>query len=423
MNPHDERPVPGSPEPPAPSGALRGVRVLDLSRVLAGPLCAQMLGDHGADVVKVESPDGDDTRRWGPPYLADGQSAYYSGINRSKRNICVDFSCRDGQNVLWRLLEGADVVIESFKAGTMSRWGLGYEEILAARFPRLVYCRITGYGVDGPLGGLPGYDAVLQAYAGLMSVNGEPTQDPLRVGVPIVDLVTGMLSFSGVLLALHERHRSGAGQLVDSTLLDSALSLLHPHAAAWLADGKLPLRTGSAHAQIAPYDNFSTRSGLVFVSAANDRQFTALTSVLGRPDIAVDPRFLSNSARVVNVVALRATLAALIEQWEADALNAELLRVGVPSVAVNNVEEALTSPQTLHRGMLITSGDYRGIGIPIKLGRTPGAIRLTPANKGADTRRVLEETGYAAGEIEALISSGVVYETHPSTARRTAESL
>ncbi len=395
--------------------SLAGLRVLDLSRVLAGPYCAQMLGDHGAEVVKVESPAGDDTRIWGPPYYPDGRSAYYTGINRNKANLCLDLSRAEGQQVLWRLLETTDVVIENFKAGTMARWGLDYTSVLADRFPRLIYCQITGYGVTGPLGGLPGYDAVLQAYGGLMSVNGEATGDPLRVGVPLVDMVTGMLSFAAVLLALQERHRSGRGQLVDCTLLDSALSLLHPHSSAWLADGQLPRRTGSAHPTIAPYDTFHTKEGLFFVSAANDRQFAALVKVLGQPELAQEPRFSSNTDRVINVAALREVLAALICEWEPEELGRELLTVGVAASPVHDVAQALTSAQALHREMVVSTGDYTGVGIPIKLSRSPGSVRCEPVDKGADTSAVLERAGYAAEDIARLLRTGVAHEARRST--------
>ena len=390
-------------------GALHGLRVLDLSRVLAGPLCGQMLGDHGADVVKVESPAGDDTRTWGPPFLPDGKSAYYTSINRNKRNLCLDLREERGQAVLWRLLEQADVVVENFKAGTMARWGFDYGEVLANRFPRLVYCRITGYGVDGPLGGLPGYDAVLQAYAGLMSVNGEPDQEPLRIGVPVVDMVTGMLAFSGILLALHERERSGKGQLVDCTLLDTAISLLHPHSASWLASGALPVRTGSAHPTIAPYETFKLRTGTFFLSAANDRQFTSLVKVLGRPELASDPRFSSNTSRVVNVAVLREILGELLWQWEAEPLAAELLACGVAAAPVNDLAQSLSAPQVLHRQMLVSKGEYRGVGIPVKLGRTPGAVAAAPAQNGADTVSVLNEAGYDASEVQDLLDCGAAF--------------
>lgn len=389
-------------------GVLHGLRVVDLSRVLAGPYCSQMLGDQGAEVIKVEPPTGDDTRVWGPPYMPDGKSAYYTGINRNKKGICVDLSTEKGKQLLCDLLETADVLIENFKAGTMERWGLGYEDTLSERFPHLVHCRITGYGIDGPLGGLPGYDAVLQAYGGLMSVNGEEDQDPLRVGVPIVDLVTGMLAFSGILLALHERVSSGRGQLVDCTLLDTALSLLHPHSASWLADGQIPRRTGSAHPTIAPYDNFATHAGTFFIGAANDRQFKALVEVLGRPDLARDARYATNSDRVVNVDSLRETLAALIWEWDRDELSAALLKAGVPATPVNDVSQALLSPQALHRDMVVELDGYRGVGIPIKLSRSPGSVRQAPPDKGADTHGVLAEAGYDEATIDALIAEGVL---------------
>ena len=390
-------------------GALRGIRIVDVSAVLAGPYCSQMLGDHGAEVIKVEPPAGDATRLFGPPYMPDGKSAYYTGINRNKKGICVDLSTEKGQQVLVDLLRSADVLIENFKAGTMERWGLGYEDTLSTQFPGLVYCRITGFGTDGPLGGLPAYDAVLQAYGGLMSVNGEADQEPLRVGVPIVDLVTGMLAFSGILLALHERMSSGKGQLVDCTLLDTAISLLHPHSASWLADGQVPRRTGSAHPSIAPYDNFATPAGPFFVGAGSDRQFEALVAVLGRPDLARDERYATNEVRVVHVESLRETLAALIWNWDRDVLGAELLKAGVPAMPVNDVSQAVMSPQALHRQMLVEMEDYRGVGVPIKLSGSPGSVRIPPPAKGADTYSVLTEAGYDPTTIGTLIAQGVLH--------------
>lgn len=400
------------------AGALAGVRVLDLSRVLAGPYCCQMLGDHGADVVKIEGPDGDDTRAWGPPYAKSGASAYYTGINRNKRNLCLDLSTPSGREVLLDLLADADVLVENFKPGTMERWGLGYEEHLADAYPRLVHCRITGYGVDGPLGGRPGYDAVLQAYGGLMSVNGEPDRLPLRVGVPVVDLVTGLHAFAGILLALHERQASGHGQLVDCTLLDTALSLLHPQASAWLADGRIPGRTGSAHPNIAPYDTFTTSTGLFFVGAANDRQFRSLMEVLGRPEVVDDPRFATNRDRVVNVRELTDLLVTLMASWDRDELGDRLLAAGVPASPVNDVAEALSSPQAAHRGMLVERDGYRGVGVPIKLSATAGRLDRTPPALGADTREVLAGAGHTPAGIDRLLADGIVFAgDDPATTR------
>ena len=234
------------------AGPLSGVRVVDLSRVLGGPFCTQILGDYGAEVIKVEPPQGDDTRAWGPPFAED-TAAYFIGLNRNKRGIVLDLNQQAERDVLLRLLGSADVLVENFKVGTLERWGIGQQD-LAERFPRLVHCRISGFGADGPLGGLPGYDAVIQAMSGLMSINGSPDGPPTRIGVPVVDLATGLYAVIGILMALHERAASGRGQFVDAALFDCGVSLLHPHLANYLASGRVPLRTGNAHPDITPYD-------------------------------------------------------------------------------------------------------------------------------------------------------------------------
>lgn len=383
---------------PSNEGALAGIRVLDLSRVLAGPYCTQMLADHGADVIKVEPPGGDDTRHWGPPFLRPGTSAYFNGLNRNKRNIALDLSSVAGQDVLGRLLEQSDVLVENFKAGTLAKWGFD-DEYLERTHPRLIHCRITGFGIDGPKGSAPGYDAVLQAYAGLMSINGEADGPSLRVGVPIVDMVTGILSFSGILLALHERQCSGRGQLVDNTLLDTAVSLLHPHTATWFANGAIPPRTGSAHPTIAPYDTFGTRDGPIFLGVGNDRQFRSLVEVLGRPALGDDPRFSTNADRVINRPELSAIIGALLADRDREDLGARLLERGVPSSPVHDVGDTLTDPQVRHREMVVELDGYRGVGIPIKLARTPGRVRTVPRDHSADTEEVLGELGYSAADI------------------------
>ncbi|MGX7681251.1 CaiB/BaiF CoA transferase family protein [Jatrophihabitans sp. DSM 45814] len=392
---HDER---------LPAGALVGLRVVDLSRVLAGPYCGQLLGDHGAEVIKVEPPAGDDTRTWGP-YMPDGRSAYYQAINRNKQNICLDLSQPAGRRVLERLLEDADVVVENFKLGTMARWGFDYEGDLAPKFPRLIYCRITGFGVDGPLGGLPGYDAALQAYGGLMSVNGEPDRDPMRIGVPVVDMVTGIFAFSAILLALNERHTSGRGQLIDSTLLDTAITLLHPHSGGWLNNGVLPVRTGAAHPSIAPYETFTTRGGLLFVSAANNRQFEALVGVLGQPMLIWDERFASNEARLANVAQLRAILSELFIDRDPELLSQELVKRGVAAAPVHDVAQALTTPQVEHRQTVVERDGYRGIASPIRLTRNPAATAVPPATQGQHTRTVMARLGFDETEISELIAA------------------
>jgi crotonobetainyl-CoA:carnitine CoA-transferase CaiB-like acyl-CoA transferase len=289
----------------AMSGALAGIKVVDLSRVLAGPMCTQILADHGAEVIKVEPPSGDDTRTLGPPFDANGDAAYFSSLNRGKKCISIDLSKPRGREILERLLETADVVIENFLTGTMEKWGISYEGWMQPRFPRLIYCGVSGFGADGPLGGLPGYDAVLQAICGLMSVNGDKASGPTRVGVPIVDHLTGYTALVGILLALHARHRTGRGQRVEATLFDTALSLLVPHAANLFGSGKEQGLLGSAHPNISPYDRFKTGDGEVFLGILNRGQFVRFCEVIGRNDLAADPRFAENALRIKHRQELR----------------------------------------------------------------------------------------------------------------------
>ncbi len=371
----------------AQPGALTGIRVVDLSRVLGGPYCGQILGDHGADVLKIEPPQGDDTRAWGPPFEdVQGRqvASYYMGLNRNKRGTQLDLSTEEGRAILWTLLEGADVLIENFKTGTMERWGLDYDT-LAERFPGLVYCRVSGFGADGPLGGLAGYDAAVQAMTGIMSVNGETGGDSLRVGLPIVDMVTGLNAALGVLLALHERHTSGRGQFVEASLFDSGLSLLHPHAANWFASGKEPRRTGNAHPNIYPYDAFPTGTDAVFLAVGNDRQFRLLCQHLGAAELADEALYATAGARSVNRAALREQLIALLASQDGPALAEALMAIGVPAAPVLSVSAALKHPHTAHRQMVVQVGDaYTGVASPIKLSRTPASYRLAPPVHPAD---------------------------------------
>lgn len=392
-----------------PRGALAGLRVIDLTRVLGGPYCTQWLADHGADVIKVEPPQGDETRGWGPPFRGDAAS-YFIGVNRNKRALALDLAQPAGRAVLLRLLEGADVLVENFRPGTLEKWGLGYEEVLAPRFPRLVYCRVSGFGADGPLGGLPGYDAAIQACAGLMSVNGDPATGPLRIGIPIVDLGTGLAAAIGILLALYERERSGRGQFVDATLYDTAVALLHPQAANWFLSGEPPKLIGNAHPNIAPYDKFRTSTCEIFLAVGNDRQFARLCAVLGRPELARDPRFATNADRNRHRQELRAQLEELLAGYDGRALCDRLLREGIPAGPVLTVPEVLEHPHTRHRGMVAELGDYRGTGIALKLSRTPGAVRRPPPHFAQDSRQILREAGYSEQEIEMLVAEGVVPE-------------
>jgi crotonobetainyl-CoA:carnitine CoA-transferase CaiB-like acyl-CoA transferase len=362
-------------------GALAGIRVLDISRILGGPYCGQILGDHGADVLKIEPPQGDDTRTWGPPFK-DGVASYYHGLNRNKRVQHLDFSTEEGRTALLALVAEADVLIENFKTGTMERWGIGYET-LSQRFPRLVWCRVSGFGADGPLGALPGYDAAVQAMTGIMSVNGEAEGGPLRVGLPVVDMVTGLNAVIGVLLALQERQRSGRGQFVEAALYDSGISLLHPHAANWFMDGSAPRRTGNAHPNIYPYDALATGTDPVFVAVGNDRQFASLCGCIGLPALATDPRFATAGARSVNRDALKQRLETAMAAFDGRVLVEQLMAAGVPAAPVLPVAAALEHPHTAHRGMVVElEGGYRGIGAPVKLGRTPASYRHAPLTPG-----------------------------------------
>ncbi|SAI58830.1 acyl-CoA transferase [Bordetella ansorpii] len=359
-------------------GALAGVRVVDLSRVLAGPLCTQILADHGAEVIKIEPPSGDDTRRLGPPFAPGGDAAYFQALNRGKRSIGLDLGRPEEREVLLRLLEDADVLVENFLPGTMERWGLGYEQHLAARLPRLVYCSITGFGADGPLGKLPGYDAVLQAMCGLMSVNGSTQSGPMRLGVPVVDHLTGYTALVGILMALLARQRTGTGQRVEATLFDTALSLLVPHASNWFHSGKAPVLTGSAHPNIAPYDQFEASDGPLFLGILNNAQFMRFCRVVGRETLAGDARFASNALRVQHAGELRVEIEAALREFKRDHLCAELMAAGIAAGPVNTVPQALEQAHAGYRGMTVQDGDYRGLGVPIRLSATPGQPGAAP---------------------------------------------
>ena len=391
------------------AGALAGLKVVDLTRILAGPYCTQMLGDHGAEVIKIEPPAGDGTRAWGPPFK-DGESAYFRGVNRNKQSLALDLGGDDGKAVLLRLLDGADVLVENFKAGQMERWGLGYEQALRARFPRLIYAQITGFGGTGPLAGRPGFDAVAQVMSGLASVNGAVDGPAMRVGVPISDLATGLYATVALLMALQERARSGLGQKVEVSLLDCSLSLLHPQGANWLMSGERPRRTGNAHPNIAPYDMFETATGPIFIAIGTDRQFARLAAELGAPELASDARFRVNADRMANAEALRAALAPLLADSDGVALGEHLSSQGIPAGPVLDIPEALTQPQARAGNMLVERDGYRGIATPIKMSRTPGEAHTPPPRLGEQARQILAAAGYSNAEIEHLIAAGVVAE-------------
>jgi len=394
-------------------GALSDIKVIDLSRVLGGPYCTQTLADHGAEVIKIEPPMGDETREWGPPFEKDEEgnvtsSAYFKGANRNKQCIALDLRLPEARKILFRLLETADVLVENFKAGTLEKWDMGYEDVLSEKFPKLIHCRITGFGNDGPLGGFPGYDAVIQAMTGLNSINGTPESGPTRIGTPVVDLVTGLNAVIGINMALVERNRSGRGQLVEATLYDTGISLLHPHGANWFMSGKIPVPTGNAHPNITPYDLFETKTQPLFLANGNNAQFKKTMDVLERPELADDPRFKTNGDRNLNKVELTEILGAILADYDGQELTSKLLAAGVPAGPANNVGEVLSDAHTMHREMVVEIDNYKGLGAAVKLDRTPATMRTAPGLFAQDNRSVLKEAGYSEAEINDFVDNGIV---------------
>ena len=385
--------------------ALKGIRVIDLSRVLGGPFAGQLLADHGAEVIKIEPPQGDETRDWGPPFTAQA-SAYFAGCNRGKRALSLDLSKAKGQEVLRRLLQNADVLIENFRHGCMENWGLDHQS-LHKEFPRLIYCRVSGFGDSGPLAGLPGYDAAVQAWSGLMSVNGDPKTGPARLGVPLVDLGTGMNAAFGILLAVLERARTGVGQKVEVSLYATALSLAHPHLANHFAGAAVPGPSGSAHTNIAPYDLFQCQDGALFLAVGNDAQFAKLVEHLGVPQLALDPRFLKNSDRLQNRDELKKQLESRLARFCKGKLAEDLLHKGVPCGPVQSFQEVAAHAQTA--GSRVDLPGYQGIASPVQLSDSPAQYTLAPPAFAADSDEVLRQAGFTATEINELKMAEVVF--------------
>jgi crotonobetainyl-CoA:carnitine CoA-transferase CaiB-like acyl-CoA transferase len=394
--------------------ALSDLLVVDLTRVLAGPYGTMVLGDFGARIVKVEQPGrGDDTRQWGPPFTPSGQSAYYLSVNRNKQSITLDLKTEAGREVLLDLVQRADVLIENFKVGTMNGLGMGYEALRALN-PGLIYCAITGYGQTGPYRNRPGYDTVIQAQGGLMSVTGPADGEPFKVGVAIVDIMAGMYAVTSILAALHHRTRTGKGQFIDIALFDAQLGWLANVASAYLVSGKPPARYGNAHSTIVPYQTFPTEDGWLMLAVGNDGQFAALCGVLGRPEFVMDERFATNPARVVNRAELVPQLEAVFRTRRTHAWIEALLDVNVPCGPVNDIPTALADPQAQARGMVqaVEAEDgevVRLVGPVPKLSGTPATIATAPPGLGEHTETVLREVlGYDKKRITELRAAGAI---------------
>ena len=392
---------------------LSGLTIVDLSRVLSGPYCTMLAADMGARVIKIEHPrGGDDTRAWGPPFLS-GESAYYLSINRNKESVALDFKTPGGRTVLDQLITKADIVVENFRAGTLARLGLGYDD-LRSRHPKLIYVSISGFGRTGPRRDEAGYDAVAQAEGGLMSITGVPEGPPVRLGVAIADIAAGMFAFQGLLLALIARGTSGRGQHVDVGLLDSVAALLTYQAARHFATGEVPDRTGNRHMTIAPYDTFDTKDGVIVLAVGNDVQWQRLCRSLGLDQLAGDQRFSTNAGRVTYYEPLRAALSAVMRTRELGLLVDQLRQDGVPCGGVRSIDEVFADPQILARAMVETMahplvGQIRVLGIPVKLSESPGQLRTPPPLLGEHTRSILNtDLGLSVAEIDQLDNSGAI---------------
>ncbi|MDB5412227.1 MAG: L-carnitine dehydratase/bile acid-inducible protein [Rubritepida sp.] len=417
MSAQPSGPQPSGPQPsgPQPSGPLRGLRVLDLTRVLAGPTCTQMLGDLGAEIIKIEKPEsGDDTRGFAPPFWPETkESAYFLGVNRNKQSVTVDISKPEGQAIIQRLLAHCDILVENFKVGALAKYGLGYEQ-LKDTYPKLIYCSITGFGQTGPYAPRPGYDALIQAMGGVMSLTGEPTGSPQKVGVPVADLFAGLYGCIGILAAINHRHATGEGQQVDIGMLDTHVAWLANQGMNYLATRENPPRLGNQHPNISPYQEYPTKDGYLILAVGNDPTFERFCKNFGLDHMLSDPRFATNPQRVANRDLVTQTLTPVMKgktttEW-VEAL--EALKIGCGPI--NTLKDVFADPHVIAREMVVkmthvTGAEIEVIANPVKLSATPPDYRSAPPSLGEHSDSVLGGLlGMSAEDIAGLRAKGIV---------------
>ncbi len=393
------------------ASALDNVKVVDLTRTLAGPFCTMMLGDMGADVVKIEEPErGDETRGW-TPFWNDVSTQFLS-FNRNKRSLAVNLKEKEGVDIVLGLAAKADVVVESFRTGALDRMGLGYEAV-SQRNPSIVYCSVSGYGRTGPLADKPGYDLIIQAYSGLMNLTGEPDGLPLRVGFSLVDLFTGMMAYGCILTALRYRDNTGEGQWIDTSLLDGQVATMSYHATGYLATGNEPQRLGSGHPSLVPYQSFPTSDGFFILGCANQGLWERMCQAIGRPDLLQDPRFTTNTERVSHRAECEEALSEVFRTNSTEHWVTVITEAGIPCGPINRVSQVLSDPQVLSRDMVVEIPhpevpDLKVPGSPLKLTATPPTIRQHPPILGQHNEEILESAGYNPEQISQLRKSGVL---------------
>ena len=396
------------------SGPLKGIKVLDLSRVLAGPYCTQMLGDMGAEIFKIEKPyAGDDTRFWGPPFLKNtegentAESAYYLSINRNKKSVAVDIAHKEGQEIILKLIESCDVLIENFKVGSLEKYGLDYTS-LKEKFPKLIYCSITGFGQNGPLAYEPGYDLVAQAMGGLMATTGETNGTPMKAGVAVSDILTGLHAAIGILAALQNRHQTGKGQHIDLALLDCTLATMTNLAQYYLTSGATAPRQGNAHSTIAPYQAFQAKDGWLVIAVGNNHQFEKLCAFLKAPHLASNEKFRTNPSRVLHKSELTEEISKHLLQLSVENIVNGCRDLDIPAGPVNSLDKAFAEPQIAAREMAINVEGVTLIGSPLKFSDTAVEYKTAPPTLGADTFSVLKTLGFSQEDIERLSTQRII---------------